>query len=443
MKFALRIVISLWLLFAAFAAGADPNTVLPEAVQRITMPDGVRLLLKPEAASELVAIVAFVRIPADTTPLENATGALVAQALFFGSLNRSLEHVAGSVAQVGGGLETLRTPDYVAITCITVRTQLDEAAYLLCEALKNADFTPEALDRARQEILEARRARSADGFETACAAIRDQIGAQPEPGTALRRVTQEMAQDYFHRRYLPARTVITVVGQFQPEQAQRSFTHYLFDYDRPAPTHALVPAAPKSNFEPKTETLSVSGSASYALVATPAPDVASPDYAAFTVLQTLLGGGHASRLFRRVRDQLGLGYDMGTIYRADRADPLIAYLQWDSQRALLNPNASLKPTPDNALKLLRAQLDGLISDPPTDAELSRARNFAIGRDALRHERARDRAFLLGWYETMGLGDTFDADFPRRLAAVTRADLLRVAKTYLTPRLSVTVLPKDE
>ncbi len=82
MKFALRIVISLWLLFAAFAAGADPNTVLPEAVQRITMPDGVRLLLKPEAASELVAIVAFVRIPADTTPLENATGALVAQALF-------------------------------------------------------------------------------------------------------------------------------------------------------------------------------------------------------------------------------------------------------------------------------------------------------------------------------------------------------------------------
>jgi predicted Zn-dependent peptidase len=428
---------------AASACGAADTPV--ESVRRVTLPNGVHLLLKPEASSEIVAVVAFVRLPTDTTPQENATGEMVARALFYGSLNRSIERVARSVAQVGGTLETLRTPDFVAITCVTVSEELDEAAYLLCEALKNADFSPEALERARQDILETRRTRSADGFETAAAAIRDRLRPLPEPGAiALRRVTQDQAQDYFRRRYVPARTVIAVVGQFQAEQAQHIFTNYLDDYDRALPSdHHLALSTQKIKITPETWTLTAPGHAAYALAATPAPDVTGADYPAFTVLQALLGGGHAARLFRRVRDKLGLGYEVGATYLADRDDPLIAYLQWDSRRALLDTNAAGAPTGANALKLLQEQLDALVTDPPTDAELNRARNYAIGRDALRHERARDRAFLLGWYETLGLGYAFDAEFPRHLAAVTRADLLRVAHTYLTPRLAVTVLPKNE
>jgi zinc protease len=356
-----------------------------------------------------------------------------------------MARVARSVAEVGGTLETLRTPDYVAITCVTVGGELEEASYLLCEALKNADFAPDALARARQTILDARRARASDGFETACAAIRDRLSALPEPPeTLLRRVTQEGAQDYFRRRYLPSRTVIAVVGPFRAEQAQHFLTRDLFDYERPASASSrFLAAAPKPPSEPQTITLSTQDRAAYALAATSAPDVTSPDYPALTVLQALLGGGHASRLFRRVREQLGLGYDVGASYQVDRADPLIAYLQWDSHRALSGSPSTLAPSPAQALQLLQAQLDALLTDPPTDAELDRARNYAIGRDALRHERARDRAFLLGWYEAMGLGTTFDAAFPRRLAAVTRADLQRVARTYLTPRLCALVLPKND
>ncbi len=72
--------------------------------------------------------------------------------------------------------------------------------------------------------------------------------------------------------------------------------------------------------------------------------------------------------------------------------------------------------------------------------MKRARNVAIGQDALRHERARDRAFLLGWYETLGRGIAYDTEFPRKLAQVTREDIARVAKTYLRVRANVAVLP---
>jgi predicted Zn-dependent peptidase len=169
-------------------------------------------------------------------------------------------------------------------------------------------------------------------------------------------------------------------------------------------------------------------------MATPAPSVTDPDYPAFLVLQAALGSGHASRLFRRVRDALGIGYEVGASFRAELGEPLIAYLQWDPGRS------ASTPAPTAALKLLTEQMDLLRSEPLTDSELVRARNMAIGRDALRHERARERAYLLGWYEVMGAGVAFDADLPRRLTAVTRDDILRTVKTYLSQRASALVIP---
>jgi predicted Zn-dependent peptidase len=321
------------------------------------------------------------------------------------------------------------------VTCVTVSAQARPAMGLLCDALKNADFTADALTRARREILRERQERAADGFDVAYDALRLRARGLPEPSDdALRHVTSERARAYFAAHYVPANTVIAVVGACDAATITRGFATGLREFTRAAPGQAHLESSPKRLFVPQRIALSVSGNAAYALVATDAPAVSSQDYPAFTVLHALLGGGHAARLFRRVRDVRGVGYDVGALYRADRSEPLIAYLQWDARRA------TSAPTPETALSLLRQQLDALLTTPPPAAEIARARNLAIGRDALRHERARDRAFLLGWYEVMGVGFAFDADLPRRLAAVRPEDVLRVAQIYLPARATALALP---
>jgi zinc protease len=413
-----------------------------DAPQLVTLTDGVRLILKPEATTEVVAVTVVVRTPPDRTPMEAATGELVARALFFGSVHRTYELIADSVARVGGSLETLRTPDTVAITCQTVPERLGETIYLLCESLKNAEFKPEALERARQQILADRERRATDLFETTLQAVTAPLQRTTESdGTLLRRVTPEVALNYFRARYVPSRTVITVVGRFNAKQVARSFDNNLFDFDRQPPRALPLPPGGWSNTEAAAKTSALTGSAALALVATSAPDVASPDYPAFCVLHALLGDGHASRLFRRIRDALGIGYNVGALYRMERGEPLIAYLQWDARRPLSTPVIEEKQSDAIALRLLQAQLDSVLTDTPTDAELLRARNVALGRDALRHERARDRAFLLGWYEAMGRGFAFDAQLPQHLAAVTRDDVLKAARRYLKRRVTATALPR--
>lgn len=314
---------------------------------------------------------------------------------------------------------------------------------MFCETLKHADFTPEALAHARHDILEERRRRSETGFTATEDRIQAALSGEDVPDSALfDAVSQARAQDYFRSRYLPDRTVIAVTGDFAPAEVQTDFEAHLFEYDRTSRQQleygtSAMPFVRPAPIPP----LSVRGDAAYALVGVPAPRVDSPDYPAYTVLRSLLGVGHASRLFRRLRDQLGLGYRVGASWRSDLAAPMIAYLEWDANRTS-GANAAPALTPDAALHRLNGELDALLTDPPNDAELARARGIAIGQDALRHERVRDRAFLLGWYESMGVGYDFDSRFPGLLQHVTREDVLRIARVYLSSRAPALAVPAE-
>ena len=419
---------------------------VPPVVSRILLPNGVRLLLKPEADTNRVVISLFVRMEADSSS-GAAVGEMVARTLFYGNANRTQNGILTLAGQTGGSLDVLRTKEYVAITYVIAPAQLPESAHLLCDCLKNAEFAPESLQRALQTLHEERRRRREDGFMLGYDALRQALGDPMPTESQLQRVTQAQAQNYFRRHYGPAKTVIAVVGHFNSVQVSNLFNGFLADYTRPLPARftAFLDTPVAAGGIIPSVTLPAPSSAAYALAGAPAPSVRSPDYPAFTVLLSLLGGGHASRLFQQAREALGLGYEVGAICEADRDGPLVAFLQWNPQRSLPafrdGAEATAKAvSQDVVLKLLHKQIDDLIANPPSHAELDRARNYAIGQDALRHERVRDRAFFLGWYETLDNGFGYDKELPQLLAAVTPADVQRVARTYLKMQADVLVAP---
>ncbi len=451
--------------------------------QRFVLPNRVRLILKAAPAADLVAISICIRTDPDRSPLEDAAGELVARTLFSSSLNRSSDKLSAGISQVGGSVETVRTAEHVNITCVMLPSQVREAIYLLCEVLKNSEFG--AIDRARAE-LSAEQRRGGSGILGGLDVLRRELQARPDlADLPFQRITPALADAYFRSRYVPEHIAIAVVGQFDVASVRTAFRDSLADFDRPAlrPIRNSPLYAHATNYP--TRTLKQPGSSGYALVALPAPPLADADYAAFVVLKSILGEGHASRLFRRLRDAQGIGYNVGASWQASLSDPLVAYLQWDATKggqsavgetqAVGNRHAQRAPavgmpggqtqsadrgekpevgvstgpsqpavevpmTPDAVLKLLNAQIDGLLSEPPTEAEVARGRSVALGRERLRHERARDRAFLLAWYEAMGAGAEFDDTLSARLAAVSREDVLRVAGNYLGTRASILIVP---
>jgi zinc protease len=155
----------------------------------------------------------------------------------------------------------------------------------------------------------------------------------------------------------------------------------------------------------------------------PAPGVENPDYPAMCLANVLLGGNKSSLLFRKLREERGLGYQVGSLYPALRGEShLAAYVGLDSTRA----------TPE-ALEAVQAaiteQVNVLRSGDFTDQDLERAKRFLVGKHALKHERTRDRAFYLGWHEAIGLGYQYDFQYADKIKAVTKGDVVHTCSRF--------------
>jgi predicted Zn-dependent peptidase len=122
-----------------------------------------------------------------------------------------------------------------------------------------------------------------------------------------------------------------------------------------------------------------------------------------------------------------------------RDGPLFVHLEFDPSRTdalgeALNPSA--------AGARLVEEAKSILSRPPTERELDRAKTYTIGSYALSHQRVRDRAFYLGWYELLGLGHEFDIEFPSLIASVNLEQVQASARAYLQHQVVVSLLPSQ-
>ena len=407
------------------------------SIRRVVLPGGTRAILKTEPESELVALTVCIRIEPDATTTEAVTGELVSRALFGSSRNRSREEILNSLARVGGSLETQKTPETVTITVLTLPDQVREAIGLVMDSLKNADFSQESLDRARKSLNETKRQREENGLLAAYSQLKQTLqGGLLDIDTEGGRLTTAQAELYYRTRYLPERTVVSIVGRFDLKSALSSLETNCLDYTRKPVRPADFKPVFRGVSPSAIPTLRQSGASGFALIACPSPSVGSSDYPAFLTLQALLGIGHASRLYRQTRELKGAGYGVGTFYNPLLSDPLMLYFQWEAKSA--SGEASLGA--EDVIKLLNSQLDSLQKSPPDEAELRRAKSVAIGKAAILHERIKSRATLLAWYEAMGRGYDFDRTLPDEIEKVQLKDIQRVAVAYLKTRTSALGLP---
>ncbi len=408
------------------------NSTSLSSVVMNRLSNGTRLILKPEPDSEMLCISVFIRIPHAYSALERATSEVVSRSLFGASSIRTSDDINREIAKIGGSLDVLRTADYISISCYTSAGQFQSAVHLLCTTLTTAAFTAKNITHIQNRLI-SERLDHASSLENE---LRDviQITAE-EPVLDLNlisKITPELATQYYRTVFNPYHTVIAAAGKFDTRAAFRDISELLKEYT--AESDLAIFSEPMMKLGSQAGKSIKSGSNSKmdrVILAIQAPRVSSPDYAAFTVLQCALGAGHGSRLIRRIRDDAGVGYQIGTSYRPDVSAPLLAYLEWDGHTASESSNAVLIPS--QGRKLIEKEIDTLIMQPLSNQELERAKGLSIGLDLQRHERLRERAFMPAWYEAMGVGFDFDSAFATKILNVSTDDVLRAAKRYFPNR----------
>ena len=154
-----------------------------------------------------------------------------------------------------------------------------------------------------------------------------------------------------------------------------------------------------------------------------------PDHMPALVLTQILGGGSSeARLVQEIREKRGLAYWVYSIlYTFKHASVLIG--------GVASPNEEVA----KSLELIRNEFKQLAERGPSQQEVDVAKSYLIGSYVLSLDSNAKIAEQMLRAQLQGLGPDFIGQRKAGLEKVTRADVVRVARTLLaTDDLSVAV-----
>lgn len=142
------------------------------------------------------------------------------------------------------------------------------------------------------------------------------------------------------------------------------------------------------------------------------------DFVALKVLNTMLGSGMSSRLFRNLREQDGLAYQLGSSYNSKKlGGSFVTYIG-------TNPK-----TLNYAKDKINKEIEKLKKEFVSDSELADAKSRLKGGFIIALETNSEKASTTGKFEAMGLGYNFLPEYIRMIDEVTASDIINVANKY--------------
>lgn len=433
--FVLGLALALFVSVVSTAAGTSTT-------MRFRTKTGVRVILDQNTESSNIALAVAVGTASAEADALPGTGALVASALFGSNRNLSREGVARALYFAGSDLRTYWTPEHLSITCLTTPEAFSRAVYVMAQALKNTDLDEETLAAARREHERDILRDVKDPVSAGALAIRSHLFqghpyGRPPSGTPslLRRITRRHAQTFYERSFTPEQTVLAVSGNLDLDYVRRVMENNFVDYEarRTRPRSAGDGMVVPEPHAPQRIVVTTAAPTAAIVVGYRTPGRLDPDYPTVRVLATCLGEGKGSRLYRAMREWRGVGYRVGTeLYAFAHAGVLYAYAELDAARG----KEALQEVEQELIKTV----EGVLSAPPSESEVLRARQLAAGLHRQARQRAADRArglaeaeLLLGRWEA-------DGELRERLEAVSPEDVRALAERVFRDPCVAVVAP---
>lgn len=404
--------------------------------QKYKLSNGATILLTPNTVNDIVAISIFAKGGEFIEPTAG-TAKLTASAITRGTEKYSSQEFARILEDNGIKIMPSVKADAFVITVLTTKNDYDKTLELLDELINNATLSDYEIEKCRQDILNSIKKNkdvpvnvAADNFKTLIFKDTPYSNSNLIIEKTLPKISQSDVRNYYKKIFNPKNIVISINGNADKDKTISEFTKIFCDknegsfnysnYSIPAIQSQKVVSKQIKNL--KTDWIIIGWQT--------AGNQNKKDYATLQVIDSILGTGMSSRLFKNLRDKDGLAYQLGSQYSPNiLKGSFIVYIGTNPENY------------EYAKMRLKEEVFRLKTEFVGSKELQEAKDKLLGNYIISQETNLDKANTLGWFETSGRGYEFGEEYEKLINSVNESDIIEVANKYFTENYVLsTVVP---
>lgn len=408
--------------------GPTPTIRIPTWT-RARLANGAELVVTEKHDLPLVAFtINFVGGSFNYEPATKlGVASFTAQMMSEGTTSRTADQLSEAQqmlgTQIGGGI----AGESGSIGFTSLKTKFEPALALLADMLTNSTFPAPALERIRGRTLVAlQQAKDQPNAIASNVFAKAVYGDQHPYGRVITEATvNAITRDdivAFHQWYYqPGHAVITVTGDVEPAAAKAAVEKAFAGWPAGGAWPAWeYPPAPASRATAIYLVDKPNAAQSVFAIGLPGPPRDTPDFYAIQVMNNLLGGLFQSRLNHNIREVKGYSYGVSSGFAFGRGPGVF--------RA---GGGIVTAKTDSALIEFMKEFRGVEGEVPfSDDEITQGKESLIQSLPRRFSSVNGIGSSVGGIFIQDLPQSFYQDYPARINAVTRDDLVRVAKRYI-------------
>ncbi|MFM1768095.1 MAG: hypothetical protein RJA22_624 [Verrucomicrobiota bacterium] len=408
---------------------------MPATYQTSVLPGGLTVATAEMPHMTSVCLGLWVGVGSRCEPADlNGASHFIEHMMFKGTRRRDAAAISNAVEGAGGYLNAFTTEEYTCLHARAAHGRFPELLDVLTDMFLHSKFDPRDFRKEREVIREE----VAMYRDEPPQYVQDLLNATLWPGhplgrpltgttRSLNRLTRSRVLEFLRTRYTRGGVLLVAAGHCRHETVTRAVARLAGQF-APGPRAAFAPYTGRQA-GPRVRLCRRDTSQLQLAIGIRTGSRHDPRRHALRLLNVILGENMSSRLFQRLREDHGLAYSVHS--------SLVLF----EDVGAITIGAGLDPGHvHRALRLIRREFQRLLREPPSAAELGRARDYLIGQLDLSLEGTENQMNWVGESLLCHGRIPPPEEIRRRVASVRPPDVREAARAYLRPdRLSVAVV----
>lgn len=365
-------------------------------------------------------------------PAQAGVSHFIEHILFKGTHRRTAREISAAIDAVGGILNASCGKEFTCFYAKVVDKDLPLALDVLMDMLLNSLFNSADIEKERTVILEEIKSiEDSPGDYIFDLYLKSMLKNHPlaimtsGDRDSVVKLGRNEILSYFERNYVPSNIVISVAGNIKHEDVLKLLRGYVTDFKgTEKETHLDVPVFTHTVDVTFRDCGQVHLSMGY-------PGISVKDERRYTgiILDNILGGTASSRLFQKIREDLGLAYSVYSFQYNFLDSGLFSFYAGTSAEHI-----------KDVINLILTEIDRFCEYGITDEDLKIAKNYVNGGMLLGLESTSNRMFRIAKSELVHKRIIPVEEILEKINLVSRDDVLSLARSIFNrDRLSICLL----